>query len=69
MSDHMTQYTEGHTVRAFDAELEQLRTLVLQMGGLVIDQLQRAVERYPQTGHWISKTGCGARVHGQSVRH
>ena len=43
MSDHMTQYTEGHTVRAFDAELEQLRTLVLQMGGLVIDQLQRAV--------------------------
>lgn len=44
MSDHMTQYTEGHTVRAFDAELEQLRTLVLQMGGLVIDQLQRAVE-------------------------
>lgn len=43
MSDNITHYTEGHTVRAFDAELERLRTLVLQMGGLVVDQLQRAV--------------------------
>lgn len=43
MSDHMSRYTEGHTVRAFDAEMEQLRTLVLEMGGLVIDQLQRSI--------------------------
>lgn len=43
MSDHMSQMTEGHTVRAYDAEMEGLRTLVLQMGGLVVDQIAEAV--------------------------
>ncbi len=43
MSDHMPHYTEGHTVRSYDAQLEQLRGLVLEMGGLVGDQVSRAV--------------------------
>jgi phosphate transport system protein len=39
----MSQLTEGHTVRAYDAEMEQLRTMVLEMGGLVVDQITQAV--------------------------
>ena len=35
---------EGHTVRSYDAELERLSTLFLEMGGLVIDQVGLAVE-------------------------
>ena len=42
MSDHMSQLTEGHIVRAFDAEMEKLRTMVLEMGGLVVDQISQA---------------------------
>ena len=38
-----TEYTEGHTVRAFDAEMEGLRTLLLETGGLVNDQITKAV--------------------------
>ena len=37
------EMTEGHTVRAFDAELERLRTMFLEMGGLVGDQIAVAV--------------------------
>ena len=44
MSEHMSQYTERHTVKSFDAHMEQLRTLVLEMGGLVIDQVSRSVQ-------------------------
>ena len=44
MSDQMTNMTEGHTVRAYDAEMEQLRTMVLEMGGLVVDQVREAVK-------------------------
>ena len=36
--------TEGHTVKRYDAELTHLRGTVLEMGGLVIDQIQRAVK-------------------------
>ena len=43
MSDQMSQLTEGHTVRAYDAELERLRNTVLEMGGLVVDQVTQAV--------------------------
>jgi phosphate transport system protein len=39
----MSQLTEGHTVRAYDAEMERLRNTVLEMGGLVVDQITQAV--------------------------
>jgi phosphate transport system protein len=35
--------TEGHIVRRYDGELASLRLLVLEMGGLVLDQVRRAV--------------------------
>lgn len=35
---------EGHTVRTFDGELLNLRMRALAMGGLAIDQVQRAVQ-------------------------
>ena len=34
---------EGHTVRTFDGDILNLRMQVLSMGGLAIDQVQRAV--------------------------
>ncbi len=40
----MVEPTEGHTVKRYDAELNHLRGLVLEMGGLVLDQIRRAVE-------------------------
>ncbi len=36
--------TEGHTVKRYDQQLGSLRSLVLEMGGLVEDQIQRAVQ-------------------------
>lgn len=44
MTDHMSEYTEGHIVRAYDAELDHLRTMLLEMGGLVVDQIGLAVD-------------------------
>lgn len=44
MSDNITHYTEGHTVKSYDAQMEHLRTLVLEMGGLVVDQVSRAAQ-------------------------
>jgi phosphate transport system protein len=44
VTDHISEYTEGHTVRAYDAELDRLRTLLLKMGGLVGDQIGLAVD-------------------------
>lgn len=44
MSDRMSEYTEGHIVRAYDAELDRLRTLLLRMGGLVVDQIGLSVD-------------------------
>lgn len=40
----MSQPMEGHTVRRYDGELSNLHYLVLQMGGLVIDQTRNAVD-------------------------
>lgn len=34
---------QGHILRRFDTELEQLHGLILEMGGLVCDQIDRAV--------------------------
>ena len=39
----MMERTEGHIVRRFDGELAGLRLLMLEMGGLVLDQVKRAV--------------------------
>ena len=39
----MIQPTEGHTVHRFDGELNHLHMLILQMGGLVLDQVRLAV--------------------------
>lgn len=35
----MTELSESHTVKAYDNELDQLRLLVLKLGGLVVDQI------------------------------
>src|ERR1044071_2954481 len=40
----MTVNTGGHTVKRFDQQLASLRNLVLEMGGLVEDQINRAVQ-------------------------
>lgn len=39
----MADSSEGHTVRHFDNELGQLRLLLLEMGGLVLRQVEAAV--------------------------
>ena len=39
---------EGHTVRTFDGDILALRMRVLEMGGLAIDQVQRAVQALVQ---------------------
>lgn len=52
MVDQTKDYTEGHTVRSYNAELETLRVRLLEMGGLVVDQVAESVkgltERDPQ---------------------
>ena len=44
----MSERTEGHIVRRYDGELGSLRLLMLEMGGLVLDQVQRAVAALDQ---------------------
>lgn len=39
----VTELTEGHTVKGYDVDLAGLRIRLLEMGGLVLDQVQRAV--------------------------
>jgi phosphate transport system protein len=39
----MTEITEGHTVKRYDGELGRLHSLILEMGGLVIHQLEQAI--------------------------
>ena len=39
----MSEITEGHTVRGYDVDLAGLRLGLLEMGGLVLDQVHRAV--------------------------
>ncbi len=40
----MTQPMEGHTVQRFDGELNNLHMLILEMGGLVLDQVRHAIK-------------------------
>ncbi len=40
----MSEPTTGHTVKRFDGEMMNLHHLVLEMGGLAIDQIQRVVK-------------------------
>jgi len=40
----MSDILEGHTVRRYDGELNTLHLLVLEMGGLVLDQCKLALE-------------------------
>lgn len=40
----MSEILEGHTVRRYDGELNTLHLLVLEMGGLVLDQCRLALE-------------------------
>lgn len=39
----MTDLSEGHTVKGYDVDLAGLRIKLLEMGGLVLDQVQRSV--------------------------
>ena len=39
----MTQSLEGHTVHRYDGELNNLHLRVLEMGGLVLDQVRHAL--------------------------
>lgn len=40
----MPQPLEGHTVQRFDGEMSNLLMLTIEMGGLVLNQVQRALE-------------------------
>ena len=42
----MREITEGHIVKRFDGELSHLRSLVLEMGGLVLDQIHLTVKAF-----------------------
>ena len=42
----MDKLNEGHTIKRYDGELEHLRILVLEMGGLVINQLDDALAAF-----------------------
>lgn len=39
----MSELSEGHTVKGYDVDLAGLRMKLLEMGGLVLDQVQRSV--------------------------
>jgi len=42
-NDPMIQPMEGHTVHRFDGELNNLHMLILEMGGLVLDQVRQSI--------------------------
>lgn len=43
-NDPMIQPMEGHTVHRFDGELNKLHMMILEMGGLVLNQVQQAIK-------------------------
>jgi phosphate transport system protein len=56
VTEYTTEYTEGHIVRSYDAELDRLRTLLLGMGGLVVDQIGLAVRALTSRDREIART-------------
>ncbi len=40
----MTELEKGHIVKRFDGELSHLHTLIMEMGNLVLEQIDRAVD-------------------------
>ena len=44
----MNEMTDGHTVKSFNDEMNQLHQHVMQVGELVRDQLKRAVDSLEQ---------------------
>ena len=48
--------TEEHTFKRFDPELAHLNRIVLRMGGLVEDQIAKAMEDARNVGHTINVT-------------
>ena len=51
----MTEHTEGHIVRRYDSELAQLRGMVLEMGGLVLFQLDQFVNLLGSSSEKLAK--------------
>jgi len=56
VTDQKSEFTEGHIVRSYDAELDRLRTLLLEMGGLVVDQIGQAVNALTEKDRERSET-------------
>lgn len=52
----MTELTEGHTVRRFDSDLGALRLQVLEMAGLVLQQVQSAVHSLVANDDRLART-------------
>ena len=42
----MSAVLEGHIARSFDGDLNALHVRVIEMGGLVLDQVRQATEAY-----------------------
>jgi phosphate transport system protein len=59
----MSDVTTGHTMQAFNAELAQLRGLVMEMGELVVEQVTNAVKALVE-----DDVGLGSRVVEQDRR-
>ena len=62
---------EGHTVRTFDGDILNLRMRVLAMGGLAIDQVQRAVQALVRddddAGRGVIARGAQITAYAQSI--
>ena len=62
---------EGHTVRTFDGDILNLRMRVLAMGGLAIDQVQRAVHGLirddDDEGRGVIARGAQITAYAQSI--
>lgn len=66
----MNEPGEGHIVRGYDVDLAGLRMKLLEMGGLVIDQVQRAVRSLAEADRALARTVLAreADVNGYDLR-